>query len=233
MMMMDIGMYGHGHNHHGNSYNSESNFYNYTEATSQHTSTHHPSSYQYDDQQSFMYISDHSETPPSPNDLNYFTQQVHPENPIINTETGLSYTNLDYGHSSTVYSHSSYESYQRGQQDILLRHHEDVADSNGHHTYNLVDNKYHHLGHDIGYHQHLVSAASSPNSCMEYQQIQRYKEEVVESGDSSMMKPHHHIHSVNPVPSQQLTLPTYKWMQVKRNVPKPTVCNPFFTMMQI
>ncbi|KAK9879162.1 hypothetical protein WA026_004014 [Henosepilachna vigintioctopunctata] len=221
MMMMDIGMYGHGHNHHGGSYNPDSNFYNYTEPAGQHSSVHYPTSYQYEEQQSFLYpTSEVPETPPSPNDLNYYTQQVHPDNPIINTETGLSYTNLDYAHSSSMYPHNSYDPYQRDHQDILLRHHEEASDNNVIHSY-LGDNKYHHLGHDVGYPQNLGSARSPPSSCMEYQHLHRYKEEAVEVVDNRM-KQNHHMHSLNPVPTQQQpSLPTYKWMQVKRNVPKP------------
>lgn len=209
-MMMDVGMYG--HNHHGSSYNPDPNFFGYTDGSNQHAG-HYPS-YQYEDQQFLYPSSEVLDTPPSPSDLNYYPQPVHPENPIINTDTGLSYTNLDYGHSNPSYP-TNYDPYQRGPQDVHLRHHEDVASANGH-VY-TGENKYH-LAHEVGYHPHLVSAGSTANSCMEYQHLQRYKEDV----ESDRMKNHHLQHPMNAGPTQQPSLPTYKWMQVKRNVPKPT-----------
>jgi hypothetical protein len=36
------------------------------------------------------------------------------------------------------------------------------------------------------------------------------------------MRQHHVMHNLSSVPQPQPVLPTYKWMQVKRNVPKPT-----------
>ncbi|XP_044761890.1 homeotic protein labial [Coccinella septempunctata] len=209
MMMMDVGMYG---NHHGSSYNPDPNFFGYTDASNQHVAHYPP--YQYEDQQFLYPASDVLDSPPSPVELNYYPQQILPENPIINTDTGLSYTNLDYGHSNPAFPPNYELPYQRGPQDHV-RHHEEVTGTNGH-VY-TGENKYH-IGHDVAYHSHLVPSGSPPNSCMEYQHLQRYKEEV----DGDRMK-NHHVHSMNPVPTQQPSLPTYKWMQVKRNVPKPTV----------
>lgn len=207
-MMMDVGMYG--HNHHGNSYNPDPNFFGYTEAANQHPS-HYP--YQYEDQQFIYPPSDVLDAPPSPNDLNYYSQQIHPpENPIINTDTGLSYTNLDYGHSNPGYP-PNYDPYQRGPQDVHIRHPDEVASSNGLYT---GENKYS-LGHEMGYHPHFGSAGSPSSSCMEYQHLQRYKEDV----EGDRLK-NHHLQGISPAPTQQPSLPTYKWMHVKRNVPKPT-----------
>lgn len=48
----------------------------------------------------------------------------------------------------------------------------------------------------------------------------RYKEEML-SGDGRMRQ-HHGMHAMNAGQPQHPVLPTYKWMQVKRNIPKPT-----------
>lgn len=218
MIMMDISMYGH-HNQHGATYNStaETNYYNFnsdlTHTNHQFSSNHYPS-YHYDDT-SYLYgtTTDSVETPPSPQDLNYYPHQAIQENPIINTDTGLSYTNLDYNNTNgnhMYHPQATYnESYQR--QDALLRH-EDNADGQQLHQNYVHDNKYH-IENDVSYHHQPSS------SCMEFQQLHRYKEEVMH-GDGRL-RGHHVMHSINAVPQPQPVLPTYKWMQVKRNVPKP------------
>jgi hypothetical protein len=230
MMMMDIGMYGH-HSQHGAYNPTDANYYNYSGDIPQNA-THqlpHYSNYHYEES-SYLYsaASDSVETPPSPQDIYYHHQPIPQDNPIINTETGLSYTNLDYGNANgnpiypAINQNSYGEAYQRGHQDnMLIRHHEDVSDGHQqHHTF-LHENKYQ-LEVDANYHGHIVSASNTPtNSCMEYQHLHRYKDEGIQ-GDGGRMRQHHVMHNLSSVPQPQPVLPTYKWMQVKRNVPKPT-----------
>lgn len=233
MMMMDIGMYGHGQ--HNGVYPTDSNYYNYSsDVPTNHpqlASTHYNNSYHFDEASSYLYTptNDSLETPPSPQDLYYHHHQpIHQENPIINTDSGLSYTNLDYGNSSNgnpaVYPQNSYnETYhQRSHhhQEMLMRHHDDGTDGQQtHHGFLTSENKYQ-LDLDGNYHPphpHVVATPSS--SCMEsYQHLHRYKDEGVQ--DAGRIRPHV-MHNLGSVPAHQPVLPTYKWMQVKRNVPKP------------
>ncbi|RZC32859.1 hypothetical protein BDFB_012792 [Asbolus verrucosus] len=240
MMMMDIGMYGHSHHsQHSGAYNpTDANYYNYSgdistnhNVSHQITPAHYSNSYHYEEP-SYLYAStDSAEAPPSPQEISYYHHQpIHQDNPIINTETGLSYTNLDYGNSNgnPIYpaiNQNSYDAYhQRTHQDnMLIRHHEDVTDGHqSHHTF-LHENKYQ-LEVDANYHHsHIVPSSSAPNSsCMEYQHLHRYKEEGIQGPDAGRIRQHHVMHNLSSVPQPQPVLPTYKWMQVKRNVPKPT-----------
>lgn len=41
-------------------------------------------------------------------------------------------------------------------------------------------------------------------------------------GNDGRMRQHHTMHPMNTNQQQHPVLPTYKWMQVKRNIPKPT-----------
>lgn len=243
-MMMDIGMFGHGHhNQHNSAYSSnEANYYNYSAelCSPNHGNTHqvqpaagYPSSTYHYEEAAYGY--DSSEAPSSPQDLNYYHphhQNIPQDNPIINTETGLSYTNLDYSNSNggiypTINHHQNMyvaDSFQRTHPDISLRHPgEEMPDQ--------IHGNYHHntkyLPHQLetagdGYHPHLVPGNAAASSCMEYQHL-RYKDEGMQGteGGLNRIRPHHVIHGLNSVQQQQPALPTYKWMQVKRNVPKP------------
>ncbi|KAF5276012.1 hypothetical protein FQA39_LY00808 [Lamprigera yunnana] len=237
MMMMDIGMYGHGHhNQHSGSYNpSEANYFGYQSDSYQqgHGSDQlgtHYSMYSYDEQ----YLcggTNASESPPPTQELNYYShhQPVQQDNPIINTESGLSYTNLDYtnsgGCSNSGYLNSNHQNmyttdvYQRTQSEVMVRHHENMID--GRQTHPFYDTKYHSSHHiDNDSYTHLVQ--QNP-SCAEYQHMQ-YKEEGISSPESD--RTHRSLHTMShlsTVPHHAPTIPTYKWMQVKRNVPKPQV----------
>ncbi|KAK9679437.1 hypothetical protein QE152_g40036 [Popillia japonica] len=237
MMMMDMGMYGHGHhNQHNNSYSADANFYNYNpDSVQAHhplQSTHYTSPYHYEEP--YLYTSDNAETPPSPQEVNYYPHHQIQENPIINTETGLSYTNLDYGAANaSVYPPSighqnvyPTDSYQRNHPaDVMPRHpSENVQDNHGY----LHETKYipHHQMENDNYHPHILTN-SAPSSCMEYQH-HRYKEENIQGVEMERHhnhRQHHIIHNMNNVPQPQPVIPTYKWMQVKRNVPKPSVAS--------
>ncbi|KAJ8969363.1 hypothetical protein NQ317_004635 [Molorchus minor] len=167
------------------------------------------------------------DTPPSPQDVSYYHPQQIQENPIINTDSGLSYTNLDYANTngSSVYHQNNYtETYPRPHLEVLL--HEDGPDNPQMHNY-VHDNKYHHHSIEIGdgsyHHSQLVSPTTAASACMDYQHLHRYKEEVMQGGEGhSRFQQHHVMHGLNHVPQHQPVLPTYKWMQVKRNVPKPS-----------
>uniref|UniRef100_A0AAR5NYN8 Homeobox domain-containing protein n=1 Tax=Dendroctonus ponderosae TaxID=77166 RepID=A0AAR5NYN8_DENPD len=162
------------------------------------------------------------ETPPSPQDHHFYTHQPNPpKTSIISTETGLSYTNLDYANSnSSMYHQPGYseESYPgRLPHDLLLRHHDDSSDA----SYPYIhDSKYQPLDDGSYYHHpHIVSSGQGNVACMEFQQLHsRYKEEIL--GNDSRMGRHHGIHPMSSGQPQHPVLPTYKWMQVKRNIPK-------------
>lgn len=252
MTMMDVGgMYG---QHSTPSYNpSESNYYNYGNNAgdlSSHSLSHHQytgggggaSGYAggagyhagspYEDGPYLYGVGGAStdsgvDTPPSPHDLNYYPHQPnHQESSVINTETGLSYTNLDYANSNNSIYHHQQPGYSespypgRPPHDLLIRHHEDPNDPNQY----LQDTKYspHQLDHGEGYHHHPHIISPQANaSCMEFQHLQsRYKEEML-CGDGRLRQ-HHGMSGMVSGQPQQPALPTYKWMQVKRNVPKPT-----------
>ncbi|KAG5877626.1 hypothetical protein JTB14_023841 [Gonioctena quinquepunctata] len=228
MMMMNISMYGH-HNQHSASYNSgdSNNYFNYSSELN-HPPTHHQfqnyysSNYHYEEP--YLYASsatDSVDTPPSPHDLNYYHTPHIAENPIINTDSGLCYTNLDYAHSNSnsLYPHQSpyNENYSRSHQDEMLQHSEDGSDTSQLHNY-LHENKYQVEMPEGNY---LISTDSgTTGACMEFQHLQKYKDELIPD-EHSRLRQHHGMHNMSAVSIPQPVLPTYKWMQVKRNVPKP------------
>lgn len=221
MMTMDVSMYGH-HNQHSAAYNSSDNYYN-TYSSDLNHSTHHQfqNSYSanYPYEESYVYTStDSVDSPTSPSEINYYHQPQ--ENPIINTDTGLSYTNLDYANANGNSGYHSYnENYPRSHSEGLLHHEEPPDGTQLHHSF-LHESKYHQV--DLGdpsYHPHMLSPTSGPSACMEYQHLQRYKEEMMQDGHGRLRQ-HQILHGLN-VSQPQPVLPTYKWMQVKRNVPKP------------
>ncbi|XP_060524012.1 homeobox protein Hox-A1 [Cylas formicarius] len=240
MITMDVSMYGHHNQHNAPSYNStDSNYYNYSggDLSNHGVGSHHqytgsyPTNYHHYEEASYLYgagatSTDSVETPPSPQDLNYYHAQQPPQdNPIINTDTGLSYTNLDYANSNSpsIYHHhqSGYsETYApRPPHELLLRHSEEPSEI--HHTY-FQDNKYHESAEGSYHHPHIVTSnAGQSSTCMEFQHLQRYKEEILPDAHVRLRQ-HHGMHGLGAPQQPQPVIPTYKWMQVKRNVPKPT-----------
>lgn len=218
-MTMDVSMYGH-HNQHSSSYNSPDNYLNTYSSDLNHTSyqfqNSYPSNYPYDE--TYVYTSTECvDSPASPQELNYYNQPHPQENPIINTDTGLSYTNLDYTISSGSSGYHNYnENYPRSHSEGLLHHEEPPDGAQLHHSY-LHETKYHQveLSDTNFHHSHMLS----PNgTCMEFQHLHRYKEEMISDSHGRLRQ--HQLHGLN-VSQAQPVLPTYKWMQVKRNVPKP------------
>lgn len=158
-----------------------------------------------------------------------------PENHIISTDNGLSYTNLDYiayqqaqAHAGQgfvdekihISHHYNEEMLMSGSQNALHHHH------HHHHTNNPWHTPNNYTASNSGESGSLVTnqmqAISGNNLQNQQQQIQ------------------HNLHSPNSIQStsptlqsqqqqsenscsqqQQQAVPTYKWMQVKRNVPKP------------
>ncbi|XP_057660549.1 homeobox protein Hox-A1 [Diorhabda carinulata] len=223
MMTMDITMYGH-HNQHSTPYNSsESNYYNYSNDLN-HTSSPHQfqnyysSNYHYEEPYLYATTSagESAECPSSPHNLNYYSQHVQ-ENPIVNTDTGLTYTNLDYGNSASGYAQNNYnDNYSRSHSDVI-HHNENSEDSTLQQNY-IHENKFQ---IDISDTSSYLINPGAQSTCMEFQHIHRYKQELIPTEDHSRLRQHHPLHTLNPVSIAQPALPTYKWMQVKRNVPKP------------
>lgn len=148
-----------------------------------------------------------------------------PENHIISSDNGLSYTNLDYiayqqAHGNQAYLHGADEK-------LHLSHHynDEIVLAGGQTTLHhpgAGNNPWHHA-HNHGYVEgsgNLSNQIAMPGSNLPAQQQS------------------HSIHSPNGIqPSQstspplqnqqqqqsqqQQNVPQYKWMQVKRNVPKP------------
>ncbi|XP_050295959.1 homeobox protein Hox-A1-like [Anthonomus grandis grandis] len=169
------------------------------------------------------------ETPPSPQEPHLYPHQQNPpsESSIINTETGLSYTNLDYANSNNAmyphqsgYSDETYASI-RPPHDLFLRHHDDSSD--GSYQY-LHDTKYHPHQMEEGYHHHhhphIVSSGQGNMGCMDFQLQTRYKEEMM--GSDGRLRQHPGMSNISGNQPQHPVIPTYKWMQVKRNIPKPS-----------
>ncbi|XP_058792296.1 homeotic protein labial-like [Phymastichus coffea] len=211
-----------------------------------------------------------SSTPPQ---QNFYTTEEGTA-PIISSENGLSYTNLDYANTQPpgfgAEHHQSYQPVQaiyraeehRAQQHptslgppILraselpdLQQHQSSHDST---DYQIAPTYLHPLNDDTL--QQQYTSASNVRQDSVYSQQQHFKEEtpdhVVYHGIQSQQpavhpnhvhshhhthhhphhhqQPHHHQaqqqqqqHQVSQQPSAQ-SVPTYKWMQVKRNVPKP------------
>lgn len=217
-------MYGH-HNQHSTPYNSNSgepNYYNYSGELN--SSSHHQfqnyysSNYHYEEP--YLYASAPSDTveaPSSPHNVSYYAQHLQ-ETPIVNTDTGLTYTNLDYSNSTSNYSQNNYnENFPRGHSTDLLHHNDNSEDAQIQQNY-LHDNKFQ---LDINDSNYLINPnAASTSACMEFQHLHRYKQEMMPE-EHSRLRQHHGLHTLTSSSMQQPALPTYKWMQVKRNVPKP------------
>lgn len=151
-----------------------------------------------------------------------------PENHIISSDNGLSYTNLDYiayqqAHGNQAYLHGGAD------EKLHLPHHynEEIIMAGGQtplHHHAAGNNHWHHA-HSHGYqvenganHSNQMNISAMPgNSLPTQQQI-----------NLAMHSPNgiQPSQSTSPTLSQQQqqsqqNVPQYKWMQVKRNVPKP------------
>lgn len=153
----------------------------------------------------------------------------HPPPPVISTDTGLCYTNLDYGELQQNYPLHSIPPHpeQFKHREEVQRHEPDQMHMHEHKLEgHYIDSKYNmHFVDDTGLQYHT----GSPLPCTEYEQYQPkeefggvgVREGFPREGDC-VPGAHLHVtqgHSSHGQP--HAAVPTYKWMQVKRNVPKP------------
>ncbi|XP_072949872.1 uncharacterized protein [Epargyreus clarus] len=133
--------------------------------------------------------------------------------PVISTDTGLCYTNLDYGELQQYPIHALPSHPDAFKHREELPRHEDM-----HMHEHKIDNHY----LETKYNMHFVdegsmqySHTSSPLPCPEFDPYAPKEEfgmrEYPRDGELHLGHQPHASHAV----------PTYKWMQVKRNVPKP------------
>lgn len=226
---MDISMYSQQNNGYSptesNYINCISDTYTQNHLTSDVSSQHYSNAYPYEEP--YIYSPDSVGTPP-PQEINCYNHPNIQNNSIINTDSGLSYTNLDYSSSNSMtafyptHNHQGFypsESYQKAQSDVIVRQ-ENTTSHQVHQNY-LHHNKYinHSFERDI-YQQAHVLPQNADTSCMEYQQQLKFKEENLQTAEGDRHNCRHAVIGAVPTISQPV-VPTYKWMQVKRNVPKP------------
>lgn len=134
----------------------------------------------------------------------------------IITSNGLSYTDLDCGNPNFQKTEPNFERLQYPQkhqeevqlQQDLLHHHHHHHHEEGYVLHNH-NNAYHQVPGTLSDgSQHFHQETSLPH-------FPSVKEEVVPHGMPTLDYDQRHR------PSPQQVVPTYKWMQVKRNVPKP------------
>lgn len=205
MITMDVGMY----NNQQNGYSSE--YY-------QQSATGYQAGYE-------TYHEGYYETPG-----HYYEQLGHPQTPaehpapVISTDAGLCYTNLDYGELQQSYSLHGMPPHPEHfkHREELMRH--DPEQLHMHET--KLDGHY----IDSKYNMHFVDESAmqysgSPLPCPEYD-YQPKEEFVMRDNfprDGEMPGQHLHVgQGHSSLASPHAAVPTYKWMQVKRNVPKPS-----------
>lgn len=145
-----------------------------------------------------------------------------PENHIISSDNGLSYTNLDY----IAYQQSQGYMVHGGPDDkshIPHHYNEDIMIPGGQtplHTHHSNTPTWHHHSH--GYDQHQLNLSTIPPSSLQAQPMNHglHSPSGIQSAQSSSPNLTSQQHQ-NQSQQQQQNVPTYKWMQVKRNVPKP------------
>lgn len=132
----------------------------------------------------------------------------------IITSNGLSYTDLDYGASGYQKTEPSFDRLQYPQ-----KHHEEHLhqDHLHHHHHHQHEDGF--AIHNTAYHHQHQMTSSLPDTGQPFPQesshFQGVKEELGAHGMPLEYDQRHHR------PSPPQAVPTYKWMQVKRNVPKP------------
>lgn len=136
-----------------------------------------------------------------------------PTTPVISTDTGLCYTNLDYGELQPNYAIHGLAPHD------AFKHREEVPRHDEMHGHEVkLDNHY----LETKYNMHFVDEGSmqyghgSPLPCGEFEHYQPKEEFGLREGFREECLPHQH-----PPHAAHAQVPTYKWMQVKRNVPKP------------
>lgn len=156
---------------------------------------------------------------------------VLPENHIISSDNGLSYTNLDYITYQQTHGNQGFMMQNSVDEKVHLAHHYEphqelmMANSqlHSHHHSGPASWHHHHPGymdsppHQIGLNG-LNNIASMQASSLQAQQInhQMHSPSGIQSAQSTSPSLSQQQQQL-----QQQNVPTYKWMQVKRNVPKP------------
>lgn len=134
----------------------------------------------------------------------------------IITANGLSYTDLDYSGGGYQKPEPGYERLQYSQ-----KHHEDLLQQE--HLHHHPEEGFLHHNHSHGYHQ-LPPSMTDTGQHFHGQESQHFpgvKEEVLGHSHHEMALGEFDQRHLNHRPSPQQAVPTYKWMQVKRNMPKP------------
>merc|ERR1719189_296951 len=138
---------------------------------------------------------------------------THPQSGIISSDNGLQYANLD-GSGSDLKS-GGYPS-----SGAYAGSHPHQASYQGHHASLLQASYAHHYGEMAGHHS--ASTETNPGSFNPYLEGMSYPGQygLYPHHFSKLRGPHDLSYGDYPSKPQQ-AVPTYKWMQVKRNVPKP------------
>lgn len=175
--------------------------------TSQLSTNNSPSDAYYDAENSHSYYN--SGSGPSPNSL----QDPH----IISSDNGLSYTNLDYiynqsQHNTTGYLHSD---------DKL--HHYNLSESMliGSGQSNTASSSSAATWHHPSYIENTLPHSIGLNTIGGQNQMGNSNSGNVTHSSASSPGLQHHQQQHQQQQQQQQNIQTYKWMQVKRNVPKP------------
>lgn len=161
-----------------------------------------------------------------------------PENHIISTDNGLSYTNLDYIAYQQAQAHAGSAGQGYVDEKIHLSHHynEEMLMSG---SQNPLHHHHHHH-HHANNPWHTPNNYSGSNSGDSGTTMVANQMQAISGTNLQNQQPiQHNMHSPNSIQStsptlqsqqqqqsenscsQQQAVPTYKWMQVKRNVPKP------------
>ncbi|XP_063544300.1 homeobox protein Hox-B4-like [Cydia strobilella] len=147
------------------------------------------------------------------------SQQGHePPPPVISTDTGLCYTNLDYGELQ-----QNYQLHPIQHHPEPFKHREEVRHEDMHLHEHKIDNHY----LETKYNMHFVDEGSmafnpaSPMACGEFDYQPKDEFGGLREFREDCGGPHLPPTGLQHPPAHS-AVPTYKWMQVKRNVPKPS-----------
>ena len=158
-----------------------------------------------------------------------------PENHIISTDNGLSYTNLDYIAYQQAQAHAGNSGQAYVDEKIHISHHygEEMLMSGSQNSlhHHHANNPWHHPNYaqanansESGAMATTQMQAISGNNLQNQQQIQHnlHSPTSIQSTSPTLPNQQQQQQSENSCSQQQQqAVPTYKWMQVKRNVPKP------------
>lgn len=148
-----------------------------------------------------------------------------PENHIISSDNGLSYTNLDYiayqqAHGNQAYLHGVDEKVH------IPHHYDEMLMAGGQttlHHHGAASNPWHH-GHNHGYPvessgnlSNQINIATMSGNNLTSQQHSMHSPSGIQPTQSASPT----LQNQQQQSQQQQNVPQYKWMQVKRNVPKP------------